>query len=83
MSESAIAAMGVLTTIGIYLIIGLILYIAIKSLIRYGINYYFDVIDDRAKEFAEVKERIRRAGLNADIKRINEQLDEMERQRKN
>lgn len=82
MNESTIVTTGILITIGIYLIIGIILYVALKSLIRYAINYYFDVIDYRAKEFAEVKERLRRAGIDADLRRINQQLDEMEKQEK-
>lgn len=65
-----------------YTIIGYIIYQLIKRLVTYGINYYFDMIDYRAKEFADAKERIRRAGLDADLRRINQQLDEMEKQEK-
>lgn len=82
MSESMATTIAIIIAVGIYVIIGLIIYIALKSLIRYGINYYFDILDYRAKEFAEIKERLRRAGLDAELRRINNQLDEMEKQGK-
>lgn len=65
-----------------YGIIGFIVYQLAKRLITYGINYYFDMIDYRAKELDEVKEKIRRAHINTDLRMINRQLDEMEKQEK-
>jgi len=71
-----------ITTIIVFVLQFVAAYYVGKALITYGVNYYFDVIDYRAKEFAEVKERLRRAGIDADLRRINQQLDEMERQEK-
>lgn len=56
-----------------------IIYFMAKSLIKYGIYLYFNEIDCRDREYAEAEERIRRADINADIRSINRQIDEIKK----